>query len=59
PDGSFAALGIFGQSMLIDPQRKLVVVTLGDWDAPTGAAHSKARAAFWQQVQKAADAEQR
>lgn len=56
PDGSFAALGIFGQSMWIDPQRKLVIVTLGDWDAATGTEHAKARAAFWQQVQKAADA---
>ncbi len=56
PDGSFAALGIFGQSMLIDPQRQLVIVTLGDWDTATGAAHSAARAAFWQQVKTAADA---
>lgn len=55
PDGSFAALGIFGQSMLIDPQRKLVIVTLGDWNTATGAAHSAARAAFWHQVQKAAE----
>lgn len=57
PDGSFAALGIFGQSMLIDPHRKLVIVTLGDWNAATGAEHSNARAAFWQQVKKAVDAE--
>lgn len=57
PDGSFAALGIFGQSILIDPQRKLVVVMLGDWDQATGSEHSKARAAFWQTVQQAVDAE--
>lgn len=57
PDGSFAALGIFGQSILIDPQRKLVVVMLGDWDQATGSEHSKVRAAFWHTVQKAADAE--
>jgi CubicO group peptidase (beta-lactamase class C family) len=57
PDGSFAALGIFGQSLWIDPSRGLVVVTLGDWDKATGAEHSKVRAAFWQRVQKAADAE--
>ncbi|WP_047490438.1 serine hydrolase [Terriglobus sp. TAA 43] len=56
PDGSFAALGIFGQSILIDPQRKLVVVMLGDWDQATGSEHSKVRAAFWHTVQKAADA---
>ena len=55
PDGSFAALGIFGQSILIDPQRQLVIVTLGDWDTPTGSAHSAARAAFWQQVKAAVD----
>jgi CubicO group peptidase (beta-lactamase class C family) len=57
PDGSFAALGIFGQSILIDPQRKLVVVMLGDWDQATGSEHSKARAAFWHTVQHAVDAE--
>ena len=54
---SFAALGIFGQSILIDPQRQLVVVTLGDWDTATGAAHTAARAALWQQVRAAVDAE--
>ncbi|MEZ2348068.1 serine hydrolase domain-containing protein [Terriglobus sp. RCC_193] len=57
PDGSFAALGIFGQSILIDPQRKLVVVMLGDWDQATGSEHSTARAAFWHTVQQAVDAE--
>ena len=56
-DGSFAALGIFGQSMLIDPQRKLVVVMLGDWEQATGSEHSKVRAAFWHTVQQAVDAE--
>ena len=57
PDGSFAALGIFGQSILIDPQRQLVLVTLGDWDTATGAAHTAARAAFWQGVKAAVDLE--
>lgn len=56
-DGSFAALGIFGQSMRIDPRRRLVVVTLGDWEQATGAAHSAERAAFWQKVNAAVDAE--
>lgn len=55
PDGSFAALGIFGQSIFIDPQRQIVVVTLGDWDTATGSAHHAARAAFWQQVRAAVD----
>ncbi len=57
PDGSYAALGIFGQSILIDPGRQLVIVTLGDWPAATGAAHSAARLAFWNQVKQALDAE--
>jgi CubicO group peptidase (beta-lactamase class C family) len=59
PDGSFAALGIFGQSILIDPARKLVIVSLGDWPEATGAGHTKARAAFWAKVKAAVDAETR
>lgn len=55
PDGSFAALGIFGQSLFIDPQRKLVIVTLADWPEATGPAHSAARRSFWQAVQSASD----
>ncbi|WP_074655897.1 serine hydrolase domain-containing protein [Terriglobus roseus] len=55
PDGSFAALGIFGQSILIDPQRKLVIVTLGDWPEATGASHTAARASFWAKVKAAVD----
>lgn len=30
-DGSFAASGIFGQSIFIDPKRKLVIAINGDW----------------------------
>jgi CubicO group peptidase (beta-lactamase class C family) len=56
-DGSFAALGIFGQSILIDPSRKLVIVTLGSWTEATGSVHSLARSAFWKQVKVALDAE--
>ena len=59
PDGSFAALGIFGQSILIDPQRKLVIVTLGDWPEATGATHTAARAAFWAKVKAAIDGERK
>jgi CubicO group peptidase (beta-lactamase class C family) len=59
PDGSFAALGIFGQSILIDPPRKLVIVSVGDWAEATGPAHTKARAAFWSKVKAAVDAEKR
>lgn len=56
-DGSFAALGIFGQSILVDPSRHLVVVMLGDWDAAGGAAHSRARVSFWESVKGAVDNE--
>lgn len=58
-DGSYAALGIFGQSMLISPSRRLVLVTLGDWSEATGPTHTAARARFWQQVEAALDAERR
>lgn len=30
-DGSFAAQGIFGQSILLDPKRKLIIATFGSW----------------------------
>lgn len=55
-DGTYAALGIFGQSIFIDPKRHLVIVTVGNWPDATGPAHTAARTAFWQQVQAAADA---
>ncbi|MGI4854758.1 MAG: serine hydrolase domain-containing protein [Janthinobacterium lividum] len=54
-DGSFAALGIFGQSIFVDPKRQLVIVCVGDWAEATGAKHTAARAAYWRQVQAAAD----
>jgi CubicO group peptidase (beta-lactamase class C family) len=54
-DGSFAALGIFGQSILIDPHRRLVIVTLGSWPEATGTTHTAARAAFWNSVKAAVD----
>jgi CubicO group peptidase (beta-lactamase class C family) len=56
-DGSFAALGIFGQSILIDPRRRLVIVTLGSWTEATGAEHSAARAEFWRRVEASVDGE--
>jgi CubicO group peptidase (beta-lactamase class C family) len=54
-DGSFAALGIFGQSILIDPERNLVIVTLGSWTDATGAAHNAPRSQFWRRVKAAVD----
>ncbi len=57
-DGSFAARGIFGQGIFIDPKRKLVIASNANWAAgardPTASA---AREAFYQAVQKSIDDE--
>src|SRR3546814_10523968 len=34
-DGSFAAQGIFGQGIFIDPKRKLVIASNGNWPTAT------------------------
>ena len=52
-DGSFGALGIFGQSILIDRSRQLVVVLLSAWPEAVSAARSSARAALWEQIRSA------
>lgn len=57
-DGSFAARGIFGQGIFIDPERQLVIVSNANWAG--GARDAKAmqaRDAFYQAVQRAVDAE--
>ncbi len=58
-DGSYAALGIFGQSILVDPKRDLVVVMLGAWPQAAGASLAASRAALWQAVNTVVDAETR
>ncbi len=55
-DGSFRALGIFGQLIFIDPARKLVVVGLGAWEYPDRQAGYELENAFLAAVQKSADA---
>lgn len=55
-DGIFAAYGIFGQTIRVDPERKLVIVLLSAWPEATGRAHSAARRAFIRQVVEAVDA---
>ncbi|HPP98037.1 MAG TPA: serine hydrolase, partial [Ottowia sp.] len=58
-DGSFAARGIFGQGIFIDPARELVIVTNSDW-AKAGSANNPqyaARETFYQSVRQAIDAE--
>lgn len=46
PEGRFGAVGIFGQSITIDPAKKLVIVQLSAWPQATGKDLSAARAAF-------------
>jgi len=57
-DGTFAARGIFGQGIFIDPKRKIVVVSNANW---AGGARdrtaSEAREGFYRAVQKAIDDE--
>lgn len=57
-DGSYAARGIFGQGLFIDPKRKLVIVSNANW---AGGARDRtatqAREAFYRSVQQAVDDE--
>ncbi len=57
-DGTFAASGIFGQGIFIDPKRKLVIASNanGAGGATDGVAVSS-REAFYRSVQKADDDE--
>lgn len=55
PGGRFAALGIFGQSIMVDPAKRLVVVMSGSWPTATGEKLSAERAIFWKKIEAAAD----
>lgn len=57
-DGSFAAQGIFGQGIFIDPARKLVIASNGNWPTatdPEGVGASREQ--FYKAVQAAVDKE--
>ncbi len=57
-DGSFAARGIFGQGIFIDPKRQLVIASNANWGGgATDPAANDAREAFYRAVQQAVDAE--
>ena len=57
-DGSFAAQGIFGQGIFIDPERKLVIASNGNWPTATDPEGvGAAREAFYKSVQAAVDRE--
>jgi CubicO group peptidase (beta-lactamase class C family) len=57
-DGSFAARGIFGQGIFIDPKRKLVIVGNANWGGGArDPVAGPAREAFYRAVQQAVDDE--
>ncbi|MGZ5269386.1 MAG: serine hydrolase domain-containing protein [Ramlibacter sp.] len=57
-DGSYAARGIFGQGIFIDPKRRLVIASNADWAAGArDRVAGQAREAFYRAVQKAIDDE--
>lgn len=56
-DGTFAAQGIFGQGIFIDPARKLVIASNSNWPVASGqGALGEERLALYHAVQRAVDA---
>lgn len=55
-DGVYAAYGIFGQTIRVDPERRLVIVLLSAWPRAVGRTHSAARKDFFREVEAAVDA---
>jgi CubicO group peptidase (beta-lactamase class C family) len=57
-DGSYAAQGIFGQGIFIDPKRNLVIASNSNWPIASDAAGLGAqREGLYRMVQRAVDAE--
>ena len=57
-DGSFAAQGIFGQGVFIDPGRNLVIASNSNWPRATSQSTvGSQRESFYKEVQAAIDAE--
>jgi CubicO group peptidase (beta-lactamase class C family) len=54
-DGSYAAQGIFGQGIFIDPKRNLAIASNSNWPSATDEASAKARLEFYAKVQAAVD----
>jgi CubicO group peptidase (beta-lactamase class C family) len=55
-DGSYAAIGIFGQMVYVDPARQLVIAQVGAWPHATSDALVAARREFVAAVKRAVDA---
>ncbi len=56
-DGSYLARGIFGQALFIDPRRRLVIASNGNWPTARDERAISERLAFHRAVQAAIDAE--
>ena len=59
-DGSYAARGIFGQGIFIDPKRKLIIASNSNWPKATdsqGGDQAKKSVLFYKQMQLAIDKE--
>lgn len=59
-DGTYAAQGIFGQGIFIDPKRKLIIASNSNWPQATdrqGGDQAQKRGLFYKQVQLAIDRE--
>ncbi|MCE7032989.1 beta-lactamase family protein [Lysobacter sp. GX 14042] len=56
-DGSYSAVGIFGQMVYVDPSRDLVIVQLAAWPRATSSELVKARRDFVDAIKQAVDAE--
>jgi CubicO group peptidase (beta-lactamase class C family) len=56
-DGSYAAQGIFGQGIFIDPKRQLVIASNSNWPKATDDKVGQQREAFYKSVQAAIDSE--
>lgn len=54
-DGSYAAIGIFGQMVYVDPARQLVIVQVGAWPQATSEQLVASRRAFVAAVKRAVD----
>ncbi|MEH6589048.1 MAG: serine hydrolase domain-containing protein [Halioglobus sp.] len=56
-EGSFAAQGIFGQGIFVDPGRDLVIASNGNWIVASDTVMKNRRNAFYRAVQAAIDDE--
>jgi CubicO group peptidase (beta-lactamase class C family) len=54
-DGSFAAQGIFGQGIFIDPKRRLVIASNSDWTRANKGPEPEERERFYKMVQGLVD----